>query len=286
MILGLGAYRLLRRGVLVRRLNAEETLGAVDLIVTDKTGTLTRNRLEVASLRDLDGPIEPPDRRRALLVDALRAEDDAWHLDDGVVPGSFTAAIGRAIDGDAGSVHLSRSDLIEAVAAGDGSPVARTRARRDGRIEELALGAPETVLALAGSGFDGGWLAAVEAGAGAGERLVLLARRTDDGPWQVTALIGFADPLREGVREALGTARDAGIQTVIVTGDHPRTAAAIARAAGLDFDRVVTGEELAGWSDERLARELRRPAHRRPGRHPVRRNGSWARRGPTDGSSR
>jgi P-type Ca2+ transporter type 2C len=256
VVLGLGAYRLLRRGVLVRRLNAEETLGAVDLIVTDKTGTLTRNRLEIASLRDRDGPIEEPDRRRSLLVDALRAEDDAWHLDDGVVPSSFTAAIGRAIAGDAGSILLSSGDLIEGSAAGDGSPIARTRARRDGRIEELALGAPEAVLALTETGPDEGWLPAIEAGAEAGERLVLLARRSDDGPWQVLALIGFADPLREGVREALGTARRAGIQSLVVTGDHPRTAAAIARAAGLDFDRVLTGEQLAGWSDERLAREL------------------------------
>jgi P-type Ca2+ transporter type 2C len=256
VVLGLGAYRLLRRGVLVRRLNAEETLGAVDLIVTDKTGTLTRNRLEVASLCDRDGPIEEADRRRALLVDALRAEDDAWHLDDGVVPGSFTAAIGRAIAVDGGPVLLSPVDLIEAVAAGDGSPIARTRARRDGRIEELALGAPEAVLALTETGPGEGWSAAVEAGAEAGERLVLLAGRSDDGPWQVRALIGFADPLREGVGEALGTARRAGIQTLVVTGDHPRTAAAIARAAGLDFDRVLTGEQLAGWSDDRLAREL------------------------------
>ncbi|MEO8228329.1 MAG: HAD-IC family P-type ATPase [Chloroflexota bacterium] len=256
VVLGLGAYRLLRRGVLVRRLNAEETLGAVDLIVTDKTGTLTRNRLEIASLCDRDGPIEEPDRRRAMLVDALRAEDDAWHLDDGVVPGSFTAAIGRAIAGEGGEVVLSRGDLLDAVAAGDGSPIARTRARRDGGIEELALGAPEAVLALTGTSSDEGWLPAVEAGAEAGERLVLLARRSDGGPWQVLGLIGFADPLREGVREALGTARRAGIQTLVVTGDHPRTAAAIARAAGLDFDRVVTGEQLADWSDERLAREL------------------------------
>ena len=62
VILGLGAYRLLRRGVLVRRLNAEETLGAIDLIVTDKTGTLTRNRLDVSSVSTLAGPVEEPAR--------------------------------------------------------------------------------------------------------------------------------------------------------------------------------------------------------------------------------
>ena len=256
VILGLGAYRLLRRGVLVRRLNAEETLGAVDLIVTDKTGTLTHNRLEIASVRDLGGPVDDRARRRAVLVDALRAEDDAWHLEDGVLPGSFTRAISWALDGLGGAPVLPRADLVEAVAAGDGSAMARTRARRDGQVEELALGAPEAVLALDGGADAAAWHELVEAGALAGERLVLLAGRLDDGPWAVRALIGFADPLRDGVAEALGTARAAGIQTLVVTGDHPRTAAAIARAAGLDFDRVVTGEELAGWDDARLAREL------------------------------
>ena len=247
-----------------RWLNAEETLGAVDLIVTDKTGTLTRNRLEVASLRDLDGPIEPPDRRRALLIDAFRAEDDAWHLDDGVVPGSFTAAIGRAIDGDAGSVHLSRSDLIEAVAAGDGGSVARTRARRDGRIEELALGAPEAVLALdeANGAVEGhagpsSWTELIREAPG--ERLRRAgpaARRRAPGPCAGPDRVRRSNP--PGIADApgIGPPEPDPERSIVVTGDHPRTAAAIARAAGLDFDRVVTGEELAGWSDDRLAREL------------------------------
>ncbi len=78
VILGLGAYRLLKRGVLVRRLNAEETLGAVDLIITDKTGTLTHNRLEVASVRTPAGSIDDLEGRQRMLLDALRAEDDAW----------------------------------------------------------------------------------------------------------------------------------------------------------------------------------------------------------------
>ena len=256
VILGLGAYRLLRRSVLVRRLNAEETLGAVDLIVTDKTGTLTRNRLEVASVANRDGPIVAADERLAVLGDAIRAEDDAWHVDDGVVLGSFSAALERAIESLGGSVRLDAGDLLDTVVAGDGSPIARTRAHRGGRIEELALGAPEAVLALAGPAGAPAWQAGGDAGAEAGERLVLFAARRESEPWVVEALIGFADPVRDGVGEALGMARRAGIQTLVVTGDHPRTAAAIARAAGLDFDRVATGEELAGWDDDRLAREL------------------------------
>ena len=64
VILGLGAYRLLRRGVLVRRLSAEETLGAVDLIITDKTGTLTANRLAVRDVLTPDGPVSGSDGAR------------------------------------------------------------------------------------------------------------------------------------------------------------------------------------------------------------------------------
>jgi Ca2+-transporting ATPase len=269
VILGLGAYRLLRRGVLVRRLNAEETLGAVDLIVTDKTGTITQNRLEVSSVRTPDGAIDDPDERRALLEDALRAEEDAWP-GEAIAPGSFTRALRTAVADLGGRTVLDAVDLVEAVPASDEVPVTRTRARRDGRVETLALGAPEVVLAyvhadgLAQDGADeparaaerARWAALIDRSAASGERLVALARRLDDGPWHLRALVGFADPIRPGIADAMATARGAGIQVVVVTGDHPLTAASIAREAGIDADRVVTGEELATWDDARLAREL------------------------------
>ena len=262
VILGLGAYRLLRRGVLVRRLNAEELLGAVDLIVTDKTGTLTANRLEVASVRTLDGPVQDPPERLAILGDALRAEDDAWSVADGSVAGSFTLALSRAVTALGGSAHLVRADLLESWPVTDAMPISRTRLRRpDGRPVELALGAPEVIFGMADSGGDRErWEALLEAAAGDGERCLALAERSGHdeaiGGWRVRALIGFADPLRQGIREALEMAAGAGIGVLVVTGDHPRTAAAVARAAGLGDERIVTGEELAGWDDGRLRAEL------------------------------
>ncbi len=259
VILGLGAYRLLRRGVLVRRLNAQETLGSIDLIITDKTGTLTRNRLDVVSVGDLGGPVAGADRL-ARLQEALRAEDDAWVGAEGSAPGSFTASLARAIEASGGDPVLDPANLVDSDPVADDRPWSRTRSRgtQPGVIEELAIGAPEAILALVDPTAEErtAWSAVVEAQAAAGERLVAVARRVEDGAWTVRALIGFADPIRDGIREAFETARIAGIGVIIVTGDHPLTAGAIAAAAGLDRDRVIVGEELAGWDDDRLASEL------------------------------
>jgi len=257
VILGLGAYRLLKRGVLVRRLNAEETLGSVDLIITDKTGTLTRNRLEVASVQTLAGPADGADRL-ALLGEAIRAEDDAWVRAKGMSPGSFTWAITRAIEAAGGDAGLDPADLLDSEPVVDGRPLSRTRSRAAHGIVERAIGAPEVVLSLVDPSPEdlAAWHALVEANAATGERLVALAQRSDAGRWAMRALIGFADPLREGIREALETARTAGISVVMVTGDHPLTAAAIAESAGLGREHVVVGEELASWDDARVAAEL------------------------------
>lgn len=248
VILGLGAYRLLRKGVLVRRLSAQETLGAVDLILTDKTGTLTHNRLALVRVVTPGGPVEGPSAR-ALLIEALRAEDDAWRVAAGGRPGSFARAIGDALEGE--SPALNPADLHESEAPTDVKPYSRTRTE----AEELALGAPEAVLALC-DGDHETWHRAILSESAEGGRLLLLARRLPGDAWRPRGLLVFADQLRDDVGDAMAMAREAGIQTIVVTGDHPRTASSVARAARMDADHVVTGAEIDGWSDERLAAEL------------------------------
>ena len=260
VILGLGAYRLLKRKVLVRRLNAEETLGAVDLIITDKTGTLTQNRLEVVSVTTPDGSVSGREARRELLEEALRAEDDAWPGED-VKPSSFTRSLRTAIAELGGETELDPATLIAAEPASDSVPITRTSFRRDGRVEGVALGAPEAVLAFVDANSRrsperDGWARLTEQTASSGERIVALARSDDGGEWTLRALIGFADPIRPGIRAAMATAGTAGIQVVVVTGDHPRTASAIAEEAGLAANSVLTGAELAEWDDARLASRL------------------------------
>ncbi|HET7685537.1 MAG TPA: cation-transporting P-type ATPase [Candidatus Limnocylindria bacterium] len=257
VVLGLGAFRLLRRGVLVRRLAAQETLGAVDLIITDKTGTLTRNRLTVSDVLRPDGPLTG-DARRAALYDALRAEEDAWTAVGR--RGSFSSAIGRALAELGADPALDQEELVEAVAPGDDHPWSEVTIRDGAAPRRLAIGASEAVLRLchvpAAERDD--WLGLAHERAGGGGRLLLLAAADGDGPMRPVALVGFADILRDDVRDAIGTARAAGIATLVVTGDHLATAGAIADAAGLAPGEAITGEELRArddaWLDAALPR--------------------------------
>ena len=259
VVLGLGSYRLLRRGVLVRRLSAEETLGAVDLIITDKTGTLTENRL---ALREVLTPAGRSDGqpRRATIRLALRAEDDAWHLAAGTRPGSFTRALLEAADETGEVIQLDSLDLRSAAGPADGRPYSMTWSRSPGGDEHegLAIGAPEAILALplVPDAAADDWRRLVDREASSGARLLLLARADEPDRWSPVAVLAFADPLRAGVESALRIATGAGIQTMVVTGDHVATATSIARGAGIGAGRVVTGAELATWDNDHLRREL------------------------------
>jgi Ca2+-transporting ATPase len=266
VVLGLGAYRLMRMKVLVRRLSAQETLGSVDLIVTDKTGTLTENKLSLTAIRTPDGVVEDQARVVELATLAVRAEEDAWSVATGSKPGSFSRSLFRFLSEQAVVLELDPQDLIEADPVSDDRPFSRTKAQTrtaggNVAVEELALGAPEAVLEMS-SGLSAverkAWHDLIESGAEAGERLLLLARCLDNDRWLPLGVLAFADRIRPGIREAMDLAIAAGIQPMVVTGDHPTTAAAIAADAGLPNQHVVTGTELATWDDARLADELPR----------------------------
>ena len=246
--LALGMRQLAARGAIVRRLPAVEALGSVTVICTDKTGTLTENRMSLARTWAPDGAEE------GLLRAALVASDPAGGPED--------AAIAAA----AARVRLSREGVLDGSVVVGGAPFDAERrmmsvvVERDGRRTSCVKGAPEALLPrLARAAPE------LERRAGAwseeGIRVLLVAERqgiegSGDPESELVplGLLGLADPPRASAAPAVAAARTGGIRTVMVTGDHPHTAAAIASACGIGegSPRVMTGPELDGLSDEEL----------------------------------
>ena len=255
--LALGMRRLAERGAIVRRLRAVETLGSTTVICTDKTGTLTTNRMTVARLLAAGGVDE-----EELLRGAVIASEDAHD------PGE--AAIAAA----AGERRLRRAELLRGKRIVGGEPFDSERKRMsvvvadegEGRIAYVK-GAPETLLPRLAEPSAAGRLEQEAQGwASEGTRVLMVAMRRDlpEGadPEEVLeplGLIGLVDPVREGARDSVETARLAGIRTLMITGDHPRTAVAVARACGIAPGRrpvVVTGAELDRIGDAELRERI------------------------------
>jgi P-type Ca2+ transporter type 2C len=230
--LGLGVYRLSRRHALVRRAVAVEALGGVTCICTDKTGTLTEGRVELAHLVCATGIDE---------ARLLRAAGTAAN-----------PAAGDPVD----AAILARAGAQAAIARFPFTEGRRREvaiARDENGLFAVVKGAPETVFGLCGLPADGGadWqerLAALAADGhkllACGERGVDDATQEPDAGYTLLGLLAFADPLRPGVREAVVAARAAGVRIIMVTGDHPATARAIAVELGLGdgAPRVQLGE--------------------------------------------
>ncbi|HEX5136586.1 MAG TPA: cation-transporting P-type ATPase [Planctomycetota bacterium] len=242
-----GMWRLARRNALVNRLSAVEALGATNVILTDKTGTLTENRMTLARVVLLDREIALPAPPEPPLIDALEI---AVRCNNAALPAT----------GDPLEVALLEAAERSGVAV---PPLPRVREEafdpalrmmatvhrdRDGFLYAVK-GAPEAVVHACGS--PPGWLDRNEALARDGTRVLAVARKrggTGDQPpyegLEMVALLALLDPPRADAREAVAACRRAGIAVVMVTGDHVATAGAIARAVGLEVGRVVAGKEL------------------------------------------
>jgi calcium-translocating P-type ATPase len=286
-----------RRGALVKRLSAVETLGAATIICTDKTGTLTENRMRPVAAWTLTGEVAldggaaaaPPPLPR--LARRAAACSTAVVDPSGVRPASgdptevamLEAAAALGADIDAGRRDARRR------AAFRFDPVLRTMATvddaDDGRWVSVK-GAPEAVAARATRIADADGreraitagdrrrvAAAVEAMASRGLRVLAVADRPvpgDSAPADredaerelcLLGVVAMHDPPRAAVPDAVERCRRAGIGIVVVTGDNGMTAAAIAREVGIVRGpaRIVTGPELAAIDDAGLSAMLAEP---------------------------
>ncbi|MCX7302231.1 MAG: cation-translocating P-type ATPase [Rhodobacterales bacterium] len=268
VFMAMGAWRISKARVLTRRASAIESLGAASVLCTDKTGTLTENRMTLAELRLPDGTAIPlrPDAPLSATVRELAAAGVmacAPQPFDPMESAFHTMAAGAFTGDDAlpGVARLARSypvspDLLVM------SQVWETDAPG---LKIAAKGAPEAVAALCNldPAARSVLITQVDAMARSGLRVLGVAEASHDGdtlPDQQTGfsfrflgLAGLADPLRASVPAAVAECRTAGIRVIMITGDYPATALSIARDAGLPGDLVITGTDLAAMSDAELA---------------------------------
>ena len=273
----LGARRLTREGVLTRRITAIETLGAITVLCTDKTGTLTHNRMTVT----------------ALAAGPANAEQAQWWsaADHPALTPAFHPLLEHAILASApqpfdpmeaafhtlGQSHLANTEhlhsdwtLVQTYAL---SPTLKAMSHvwkfdeGPGRVVS-AKGAPEAIMDLCHllPVQRARWSAVVDRLAGQGLRVLAVAQgRFSGDAWPDSAhgfdfewlgLMGLTDPLREEIRPAVAECQSAGIRVLMVTGDYPATAEVIAQQAGLAPGETLTGDELGRLSDTALRQKM------------------------------
>ncbi|MFN4362072.1 MAG: cation-translocating P-type ATPase [Hylemonella sp.] len=271
----LGAWRLSHQQVLTRRIAAIETLGATSVLCVDKTGTLTQNRMRVASLSAGGAELFLDDASRSELPEDFHALVEYAILASRPDPYDPMEQAFHALGQQflAQTEHLHRDwVLVQEYAL---TPELRAMAhvwQGDEPADHVvaAKGSPEAIVDLCH--LDASQRAVVAAAADAmaarGLRVLGVARARHPGPpWPAgehdfdfafIGLLGLADPLREEIPQAVRECREAGIRVVMITGDYPVTARTIARQAGLADGTVLLGDELDRLSDAELQQRLQK----------------------------
>ena len=273
VFLALGAWRLSRHQVLTRRVPAVETLGSATVLCSDKTGTLTQNRMSVAALRARGRTLE--------VAPGARELPESYHE---LVEFGILASQRDPFDPMERALHRLGQETLRAtehlhaewnlVREYPLSPELMAlshvwRAPGDDQHVIAAKGAPEAIADLChlDAPASEALIREVRRLAAAGLRVVGVAKaefslaqlpaEQHDFDFVLVGLVGFADPIRASVPPALEACRSAGIRVIMITGDYPETARSIAGQIGLPSDRIIAGPELAGLGDQELAERIR-----------------------------
>jgi P-type Ca2+ transporter type 2C len=268
IFMAMGAWRIGKIRVLTRRSAAIETLGSATVLCTDKTGTLTENRMAVSHVWLASGKtseihvgVETPDAFHAILETSILASavvpvdpmEVALHASAPLMPAEYHQVHSYGLRPDL----LAMSNIWKGVNPHSGYVIA-------------AKGAPEAIASLCrlAPAAMRRMTAAVDAMAAQGIRVLGVASaHTTDKRWatsqrdykfKLIGLVGLADPIRQSVPEAVAQCRSAGIKVVMITGDYAATARAIALQAGIADGEVLTGPELEDMDDAALTRHLHR----------------------------
>lgn len=252
LTLALGVQRMARRKAVVRRLSAVEALGSVTVIATDKTGTLTENRMRVHELIS-----ERRDDALQAMVLANDAEPDAA-AGDPLEIGLLAFAGEQGID-----IHALRANHPRVSQRAFDSAWKFMRATVHGAQgpRSVLKGAPEVLLDRChlDPAQRSDWLARAEAAAHDGYRVLALAQGVGEAEsgLQLLGLILLWDPARAEVAEAMRIVSEAGVRVIMITGDHPGTARAVARQIGMPHEQVMTGADIDALDTAQLQHAAR-----------------------------
>ena len=300
VVLSIGVTNMSKRGAVIRRLTAVETLGCTQVICSDKTGTLTQNKMTVV---DHTGP------QRLLATAMALCSDAAWTEEGAQGEPTEAALVNFAAKAGLKKPLLEEQQPRVAEAPFDSSrKMMSTVHQIDGGFIQYTKGAPDEVLRLCTSYIDSGEkhpmteekrraiLLENKAMADRALRVLAAAQRSwgDTLPEDISpetleqdlcfiGLAGMIDPVRPEVKDAIHQCRKAGIHPVMITGDHKDTAVAIAKELDIldSADQAITGIELNAFTDEELAEIVPRYSvyARVQPEHKVRIVTAWKKRG-------
>ncbi len=274
----LGAHRLAKQGVLTRHINAIETLGATTILCTDKTGTLTQNRMTIQALA-----VQPSGESSPLIFKPSKSNVLAENFHR-IVEHAILASSPTPFDPmevafhDFGAAWLGKINHLHKEWKLIQTYPLSTELRAMSNVWSVtddngyvisAKGAPEAVMDLCHmtSTEQAVWKKSVDALAAQGLRVLAAAegkytgtqwpKSAHDFEFEWLGLIGLADPLREEVPKAMAECQTAGIRVIMITGDYPTTAQVIAMQAGMPLTEVMTGEDINLLNDSELQVRLK-----------------------------